>query len=133
MPRVAAAVLALALLTGCSPGRGGAPPSGGEPVNGANHVLRFEVGPSGAISAPVAMRTTEGADVKLKLNNRNAQRYTLRVAGPRGEKKAAVVAPGHDLGQTNFVFARTGTYLIGIYRAGSSTPQRKFPLTVRGD
>ena len=126
-------VLALALLTGCSSGQGGAPPPGGEPVNGANHVLRFEVGPSGSISAPVAMKLNEGADVKLKLNNRNAQRYTLRLTGPRGENKAPVVAPDHDLGQTNFVFARTGTYMIGIYRAGSSSPQRKFPLTVRGD
>jgi hypothetical protein len=79
------------------------------------------------------MTATEGADVKLKLNNRTAQRYTLRVTGPRGERKAAVVAPGHDLGQTNFVFARTGTYMIGIYRAGSRSPQRRLPLTVRGD
>jgi hypothetical protein len=125
-------VFAVALLTGCSPGQGGSASSGGEPVNGANHVLRFEVGPSGSIAAPVAMKTTEGADVKLKLNNRNAQRYTLRVTGPRGEKKAAVVAQGHDLGQTDFVFARTGTYTIAIYRAGGSSPQRKFPLTVRG-
>jgi hypothetical protein len=124
-------LLVLALLTGCSPSQGGSPPPGGKPAGGAQHVLRFEVGPSGSISAPLAMKTTEGADVKLKLNNHNAQEYTLRVTGPGGERRAAVVAPGHHLGQTNFVFARVGTYRLGIYRASSSSPRRTFPLTVR--
>lgn len=128
---LAVPLLALTLLTGCGPAQGHSAPPGSKPAGGAQHVLRFQVGPRGSISAPVTMKAAEGADVKLKLDNRNAHRYTLRVTGPQGEKRAGVDVPGHHLGQTNFVFARTGTYQIGIYRVGSSTPQRKFPLTVR--
>jgi hypothetical protein len=102
-------VVALVLLTGCSPGQGGSPSPGGKPAGGAQRTLRFEVGPSGSISAPVAMKATEGVDVKLKLNNRTAQRYTLRVTTPGGEKRAAVAVLGHHLGQTNMVLAKTGT------------------------
>ena len=104
---------------------------GGE-ATAYDELFAFQVTPQGQVGVEPEMSVHAGDVVKLEMFNHTQNQYQLVVTNSLGQQVAALVAPAHQLGQTNVELDQPGRLKVHVSAAGPQAAARTFPLSVTG-